>query len=100
MHDKIISEVSSLLNSPRSTDDISSALVDALGFDALDLISEVLSSRADVGQGLTQVVSQIRALRTQYLTQQVASNARNAEQHARSNKREKARADDDLEGEL
>lgn len=57
MHDKIVFEMSSLLNSPRSTDDISSALVDTLGFDALDLISEVLSSRAEVGCGLNDVVS-------------------------------------------
>lgn len=57
MHDKIVFEVSSLLNSPRSTDDISSALVDTLGFDALDLIAQVLSNRAEIGLGLNDVVS-------------------------------------------
>ncbi|TIA91902.1 hypothetical protein E3P81_01822 [Wallemia ichthyophaga] len=79
MHDKIVFEVSSLLNSPRSTDDISSALVDTLGFDALDLIAQVLSNRAEIGLGLNDVMS---------------LNARNAEQHSKSHKREKARHND------
>ena len=57
LHDKIINEVTSLLTSSRSTDDISSALVDTLGFDAFDVISIVLANRAELARVLADVVS-------------------------------------------
>ncbi|TIB72226.1 Sec63-domain-containing protein [Wallemia mellicola] len=82
LHDKIINEVSSLLTSSRSTDDISSALVDTLGFDAFDVISIVLANRAELARVLADVV---------------AMNTQNAEQHTKAFKREKGRLNNDIE---
>ena len=58
MYDNILKELNQLLLSPRSTDDISSSLVETLGFDALDLITSLLTNRATISTVLNDTINE------------------------------------------